>query len=135
MSLITWNAEQFGTNVATHDKEHQQIFDALNALHASVEGGDRATTGQKLDQLLDIVQSHFKSEEENLAKVGYAEFDAHKAAHDHLLATCTDLHAKFSAGQTEITPDTTGFLKDWLVGHIPNVDRAYSEPLKAAGVA
>lgn len=134
MSLITWTQEQFGTNVSSHDAEHQAIFSSLNALHAAANGGDRAATGKELDSLIGIVQSHFASEEENFRKCGYAALDAHKAEHDELLRTCSDLHAKFNAGQAEITPETTGFLKDWLSAHIPKVDRAYSASLNAAGI-
>lgn len=134
MSLITWSEEQFGTKVSVHDQEHQAIFAALNDLHSSVEGGDRAQTGQNLDKLLGIVKEHFASEEQNLAKIGYDGLDAHKAEHDDLLNTCSDLHAKFSAGEAEITAETTGFLKEWLTKHIPTVDRSYSEPMNTAGI-
>jgi hemerythrin len=134
MSLITWTQEQFGTNVSAHDAEHQAIFASLNELYSAAESGDRSQTGQNLDKLLGIVQAHFAAEEKNLASIGYAGLDAHKAEHDALLSTCTDLHAKFNAGQAEITAETTHFLKDWLTKHIPAVDRAYSEPLNAAGI-
>ncbi len=134
MSLITWTKEQFATNVDTHDKEHQAIFDGLNALHAAVQGGDRAQTRAKLEQLLSTVQAHFLSEEENFGKCGYANSAAHKVEHDKLIATCTGLYAKFQSGQAEITTETTQFLKDWLVKHIPHVDRTYSEPMLNAGL-
>ncbi len=134
MSLITWTKEAFATNVDTHDKEHQDIFADLNALHAAVQSGDRAVTSTRLDALLGTVQSHFASEEENFRKCGYAQYDAHKAEHDKLIATCTELYAKFNAGQAEITAETTSFLKDWLVKHIPHIDRLYSEPMLGAGI-
>ncbi len=134
MSLITWNQEEFATNISTHDQEHQEIFADLNDLHSAVASGDRAAVEAAGDKLLATVQSHFTAEEENLRKIGYADFAAHKAAHDELLDNCIQLQKKFKAGELDITAETTEFIKDWLTNHIPLVDRAYAEPLRAAGI-
>jgi len=133
MSFITWTQEAFGTNVTIHDQEHQEIFANLNALHAAVDSGDRAAVETATSQLLATVQSHFAAEEENLRKIDYADFAAHKAAHDELLDNCILLQKKFQAGELEITAETTEFIKNWLTAHIPQVDRAYAAPLLAAG--
>jgi hemerythrin len=135
MSLITWTKEQFATNVSLHDKEHQTLFDLLNRLHTAVATGNRAITGPALDSLIDFVAKHFASEERNMSKTGYAGYAAHKAEHDKLVETCLDLQKKFRAGQANITAETTAFVKDWLVKHIPNVDKAYGPHLNSKGVA
>jgi len=134
MSLISWTAEQFGTQVASHDQEHQQIFSQLNELHATVPGGDRAAIGSKLDALIATVGEHFSKEEDNMIKCSYSGLDEHKAQHDALVRQCTDLQKQFHAGSADITTETTGFIKDWLTGHIPSTDRGYSEPFKAQGI-
>ena len=36
MSLITWTADQFATNVAAHDAEHKDIFSKVNSLGDAV---------------------------------------------------------------------------------------------------
>jgi hemerythrin len=135
MSLITWTKEQFGTNVSKHDQEHQTLFDMLNALHTTVAAGDRKVVGDKLDSLIAYVAKHFASEEESMTTHGYASVAAHKVEHEKLVATCVDLQKKFHAGQAEITPATTTFVKDWLVGHIPVIDRQYGPFLNGKGLA
>jgi hemerythrin len=135
MSLITWTKEQFGTNVGMHDEEHRSIFTSLNSLHETVAKGDRKAVGAKFDELVDIVAKHFASEEQNMTTHGYQAKDAHKAEHDKLVKTCLDLQAKFRAGQTEITPETTGFVKDWLTQHIPVIDRTYGPFFNSKGVS
>lgn len=135
MSLITWTKEQFGTNVSKHDQEHQTIFGMLNALHTAVAAGDRKTVGAQLDALIAFVAEHFASEEDNMTRHGFASVSAHKAAHDELVARCVDLQEKFHAGQAEITPQVTAFVRDWLLNHVPNVDRQYGPFLNAKGVA
>ncbi|MBS1212828.1 MAG: hemerythrin family protein [Proteobacteria bacterium] len=135
MSLITWTKEQFGTSVSVTDSEHQTLFSMLNDLHASVAGGNRQTVGQNLDALIDFVVKHFKTEEELMQANGYPDYTAHKAEHDKLVNTCADVQKKFHAGQLEITAETTNFVKDWLVSHIPAIDMRYGPFLNSKGVA
>jgi hemerythrin len=65
---------------------------------------------------------------------GYPEFAAHKAEHDKLVSTCADLQKKFHAGAAEVTGETTGFVKDWLVKHIPAIDKNYGPFFSQKGV-
>lgn len=134
MSLITWTKEQFGTNVGVHDEEHKAIFGSLNALHEAAGKGDRKAVGAQFDHLVDIVAKHFASEETSMTKHGYQAKEAHKAEHDKLVKTCLDLQAKFRAGQTEITQETTAFVRDWLTQHIPHTDRTYGPFLNSKGM-
>jgi hemerythrin len=135
MSLINWTKEQFATNVAVHDQEHQEIFRLLNALGDAVGAGDRGKVGERLDALIAYVAQHFAAEEANFAKFGYPATAAHKAEHDKLVATCLDLQKKFHAGEAEITGDTAAFVVGWLTNHIPNIDKLYGPFLNEKGVA
>ncbi len=131
MSLITWTKEQYGTDVDVCDDQHKRLFDLLNSLHASVPGGDKASIGKALDALIAYVVEHFEDEEKLMRAKDYAAYDAHKAIHDKLIATCADLQKKFHAGEAEINEDTTAFVKDWLDNHIPKLDRAYAPTLNS----
>lgn len=135
MPLITWTKEQFGTNVSVADDQHRVLFDMLNELDDSVSGGDRNIIGEKLDTLINFVVKHFQMEEELMQKHDYPGYAAHKAEHVKLLETCGGVHNKFHAGETEITHDTTAFVRDWLYGHIPKVDSYYGPFLNSKGVA
>jgi hemerythrin len=135
MALITWTQDAFGTNVGVADDQHQVLFSMLNGLHDAVAGGNRNTVGVKLDELIGYVVMHFKTEEDLMRKHGYPDFTAHKAEHDKLVATCADVQKKFHSGELDITADTTEFVKDWLVSHIPNVDKHYGPFFSSKGVA
>lgn len=134
MALLTWTAEQFGTNVGIADQQHQKLFDLLNSLDDAVKSGDRAATGSCLDELIDFVVKHFQTEEELMQKYGYPNYEAHKADHDNLVQTCADLQKKFHAGEADVTPETTQFVKEWLERHIPQVDKDYGPFLNEKGV-
>lgn len=135
MALITWTKDQFGTNVNVTDEQHQLLFNMLNDLHDLAAGSDRAAIGNKLDALINFVVEHFATEERLMKHQGYPDFDAHKAEHTKLLETCGGVQKKFHAGELEITQETTTFVKDWLVSHIPNVDMHYGPYLNSKGVS
>lgn len=127
MALITWTAEQYGTNVAFADEEHQVLFDLLNKLYDDATGGaDRSTIGASLDALIAYVVDHFAHEEKEMDAAGYDGFAAHKAEHDALVATCADLQKKFHAGEADVTDEVGQMVKGWLDNHIPKYDMPYA---------
>ncbi|MDD2761577.1 MAG: bacteriohemerythrin [Methylomonas sp.] len=130
MALITWTAEQYGTNVGFADQEHQTLFGLLNKLYADATGGaDRGTIGSSLDALISYVVDHFAHEEKEMLAVGYGGYDRHKAEHEALIGICADLQKKFHAGQAEVTDEVGQMVKGWLDSHIPTFDKAYSAVL------
>ncbi len=135
MALITWTEEQYGTKVSIADEQHQHLFDLLNQVDDAVKAGDRGATGSALDALIDFVVKHFQTEEELMQHHGYSGYEAHKAEHDKLVQTCADLQKKFHAGEAEVTPETTQFVKDWLDLHIPKVDRDYGPFFNERGIS
>jgi hemerythrin len=130
MALITWTAEQFGTNVGFADEEHKILFGKLNKLYDLATGGaERSAVGTQLDDLIAYVVEHFAHEEKEMASAGYSGLDAHKKEHDALVAVCADLQKKFHAGQAEVTDEVGQMVKNWLNNHIPNVDKGYASAL------
>ncbi|MFO1418942.1 MAG: bacteriohemerythrin [Methylotetracoccus sp.] len=125
MALMNWTEKEHGTTVTVADDQHKEIFRMVNGLHDTAASGDRAAIGRQLDALIDYVVMHFKTEEKLMQDKGYPDFAAHKAEHDKLVATCADLQKKFHAGQAEVSQDTTSFVRDWLYGHIPKIDKPY----------
>lgn len=131
MALMMWTEREYGTTVPIADDQHKEIFRMLNGLHETATGGDRAAIGKQLDELIDYVVMHFQTEEKLMQQKSYPDFAAHKAEHDKLVTTCADLQKKFHAGQAEVSQDTTRFVKDWLDGHIPKIDKPYGPCLNS----
>lgn len=131
MALITWTAEQYGTDVGFADYEHQTLFGLLNKLYDEATGGAaRATIGASLDALIAYVVDHFAHEEREMLAKGFAGYDAHKAEHDALVGICADLQKKFHAGEADVTDAVGQMVKGWLDSHIPKFDKGYSAALK-----
>lgn len=130
MALITWTAEQYGTNVGFADDEHKILFDKLNNLYDLATGGaERSAIGAQLDDLIAYVVEHFAHEEREMLAKDYANFDAHKAQHTALIGICADLQTKFHAGEAEVTEEVGQLVKGWLDSHIPTFDFGYSSTL------
>ncbi len=132
MALITWTAEQYGTNVGFADEEHQILFDKLNKLYdLATSGAERSAVGAQLDGLIAYVVDHFAHEEKEMLAKNYAAYDAHKAEHVALLGICGGLQAKFHAGEAEVTEEVGQLVKGWLDNHIPTFDKGYSATLNS----
>jgi hemerythrin len=132
MTLITWTAEQYGTNVAFADEEHQILFDKLNNLYSLATGGaERSAIGAQLDDLIAYVVGHFAHEEQEMQAKGFANFANHKAEHEALIGICADLQKKFHAGEADVTDAVGQMVKGWLDSHIPTFDKAYAGALNS----
>ncbi|MGR9045717.1 MAG: bacteriohemerythrin [Gammaproteobacteria bacterium] len=130
MALITWTAEQFGTNVGFADEEHQILFGKLNKLYDLATGGaERSAVGAQLDDLIAYVVDHFAHEEREMQAKGFAGLEAHKAEHEALVGICADLQKKFHAGEADVTEEVGQMVKGWLDNHIPTFDKGYSQVL------
>lgn len=130
MALITWTADQYGTNVGFADEEHQILFDKLNKLYdLATSGAARSAIGAQLDDLIAYVVGHFAHEEKEMQAKGFEAFAAHKAEHDALVVICADLQKKFHAGEADVTDAVGQMVKGWLDSHIPKFDKAYSAAL------
>lgn len=54
--------------------------------------------------------------------------------HDDLTRKALELKAAFDSGKPALTIDVMNFLKDWLNGHILQVDKKFGPFLKSKGV-
>jgi hemerythrin len=132
MALITWTADQFGTNVGFADQEHKILFDKLNKLYdLATSGAARTAIGAQLDDLIAYVVEHFAHEEKEMIAKSYAGYDRHKEEHVALIGICGDLQKKFHAGEAEIDDSVGQLVKGWLESHIPTFDKAYADALNS----
>jgi len=132
MALMTWNAEQYATNVAFIDEENKVLFDLLNDVYAlAIDGAERAAIGTALDTLIAHAIKHFAHEEQEMKAAAYADYANHKMQHDLLIGMCSGLQKKFHAGEGEINAMVGQMVKNWLDSHIPTFDKAYGSSLNA----
>jgi hemerythrin-like metal-binding protein/PAS domain S-box-containing protein len=115
---VTWLPE-FMTGHPLLDLQHQKLIQAHNRMvrAATAEGGE-ASASKALDQLVDLVRSHFATEERLMAETAYPNLREHQGVHAHLLQQAQDLARKIQKGEASFTPAVLYFLEDWTTCHL-----------------
>ena len=131
MALIEWKPS-YSVGVPLFDRQHQKLFQLINQLHEAMG------SGQAKDQLAPIVESlsqytktHFREEEEALARAGYTKLAMHKALHREFEAKIDGFGKDLKEGKLGLSIKVMTFLNDWLAAHILKIDREYSPLLTA----
>ncbi len=114
---------QLSTGVALLDEQHQGLFTLVAELEsAAIE--ERTLFGvYALTRLKHYVREHFYAEEALMKSADYPHLAEHVAEHAAFRARLGELLLK-SIGE-DISLETIGFLKDWLVHHVAQTDMKY----------
>ena len=122
MSIAHWSPN-LSVGVEELDSDHQDLIELLNQLDAAIgSAGGHDEISQKLDELIARTETHFRREEEIMAREEYPEIEHHALVHRALVEEIRDFRKDQAAG-TEIGPEITEFIKRWLVSHIIESDK------------
>jgi len=141
--LLEWR-DQWTLDVGFMDEDHRALAHRLNHIAREWEvpqdglappARHRAEAlehlVEALEELAVHVREHFEREEEVMRTVDYPEMVAHKGEHDLLLAEFrVTIRAIRDAGVAGLDRQTLESMKDWLMGHVLEVDRRLAEFLK-----
>lgn len=132
--LMEWSPA-LAVGFAEIDRQHQRLIEIANELNAAMQSGAGSSVlGEVLNELVDYTVKHFAYEEGLMKQHGYRERDDHLAKHKKLIEQVSAYKQKFDAGQSNITVELLGFVRDWLVNHILKTDAALAKELKARGL-
>ena len=135
MALITWN-NNYSVNIKEIDSQHKKLVDLVNELYDNMKiGKGKEVTGKVLNDLVKYTESHFAYEEELFKKFKYIEGVKHSQEHAQLLSKVKSFVKDFDSGKGSVSVELLNFLKDWLVSHIGNSDKKYSQFLNSKGVS
>lgn len=114
---------QLSTGVPLLDEQHQGLFTLVAELEsAAIE--ERTLFGvYALTRLKHYVREHFHAEEALMRSADYPHLAEHMAEHAAFRSRLGELLLK-SIGE-DISLETIGFLKDWLVYHVAQTDMKY----------
>ena len=75
------------------DSQHRELIGKINDLLRSCEDhADRKGAVRMLNYLADYTEFHFKAEEQLQEEIGYPGIKEHKAKHEELRRTVSELH-------------------------------------------
>src|SRR5574344_1743331 len=125
MTFMPWSSALM-LGIPYIDAHHQTLVGLINTLHDEVDNPipDRAVIGQVLEGLVDYTHNHFIEEEVLFQRHGYPQTQEHIAEHAQFTAQAMNWLLRFEAGE-EVDVEAMEFLKNWLLHHILEEDRAY----------
>lgn len=124
MTLVEWD-NTLVLGIQQIDEHHQKLIEILNRCYQAVMLHDhRHELEEVVAELLDYTEYHFRTEELLMEELEYAAAPSHAAAHRRFVHSIHNFKDRFDAGESFVAIDVLVFLKDWLVGHIENTDRA-----------
>jgi hemerythrin len=136
--------DEWTLEVGFMDEDHRLLAGRLNGLarqfgcredrEASAAGRAtfrRTALREALDELGHATHDHFQREEEVMRTLAYPGFMAHKAEHDLLLAEYKVLVREIDdSARGCLDLETLESLKQWLMGHVLDMDRDLAAFLK-----
>jgi hemerythrin len=125
---ITWDS-RLDTGIDVIDAQHKRIVDYINDLEIAKIKGDKVLTMEVIEQLIDYTQSHFGFEESMLEEAGYKFLKPHKKVHELFIKRVTEFTMRAAKGE-DIADELHSMLAKWLLNHIANEDRDYSDTVK-----
>lgn len=124
-----WDVK-YAVGVEVIDAQHQQIFTDIPTLISLLDTKPSLSEIEAVvDDMIDYVGHHFKTEEQFLRK--HPEFLAHQAKHQAFSERTMEFDRQlFAAKPEEMALDLFLFLGSWLQKHILTEDQAYFDYLR-----
>jgi hemerythrin len=122
MSLIEWR-EEFSVGNAAVDREHRELIDAINALHADLaQGAIRVRVVERLGDIYAEIAAHFALEEKMMRDASYDGYGPHKVDHESLLDQLADIIDAFELKGTYDEEALSSALDAWFSEHFRTHD-------------
>ncbi|MBI5494613.1 MAG: hemerythrin family protein [Deltaproteobacteria bacterium] len=132
MAFVVFD-ERFKVGHPEIDRQHSELFDAVNRLHdAMIAGHGRAEVARVLVFLRNYTVHHFQTEERFMRESAYPAYARHKAIHDDLTKKVLELERELGSAGGTLSIATMNFLKDWLAHHIGGEDHLLADHLRPA---
>lgn len=120
---------EYFTGIALIDEEHQKLFDYANEayelLHEEFTPDKYDHIAQILGNLREYAIKHFADEEAYMESIQYKRLFTQKVQHQQFIEKLDQFdlaQLNESEHQDDRIKEILGFLTDWLVDHILNVD-------------
>jgi len=132
MALFEWSDELSVGNQFI-DSDHKKLIKLVNDFHDAMEQGrGNEVIGKVLNNLIIYTKEHFQREQDEMQKIKYPRYLAHKLEHEKLIREVMDLQENFSSGKALLSIKVSKFLRDWLLTHILQTDKLLADALRQA---
>ena len=117
----------YDTGIPVLDGQHKLLLSYINRLHSGMQNGCSNTLLLGvLDDLTGYAFTHFATEESFFSRSAYPLTERHIREHQKFRETITQLRDAVLDGKAFIDIALLEYLKNWLVGHIQNMDAMFA---------
>lgn len=139
MSLATTDVfrwtESYSVNIDSLDRQHQDLFAAINELEQALRAGEGNAAVQKiLGKVASYAADHFAAEESLMQKHNFPGLSSHREQHQMFRSKITTLIEDYRASKSGVPVCLLFFLHTWLKDHLLKTDKLYTAYLNARGV-
>ena len=128
--------KRFSVLIDKMDEDHQQIFDYVNEIHASVKTrGNVSDQNRIFGEMVAFTREHFHREEEIMREGKFPGLPEQERQHKELLDTVDGYANALSRGEEINMIAAMSFLNSWLINHILLQDQQYGEFFDRKGIA
>lgn len=133
MQYLDWTPEK-ELNIQIIDEQHKRIHDLVNELYVSLGSATSKKLLGKFNEIIISLKEHLVTEEELMQKFRFPGYISHKLEHDRFYNKMAGIQSDIESGDTEITLELLGTLRNWLNNHLEINDKKCGEFLYERGV-
>jgi putative two-component system response regulator len=122
--------EKLKEGVKLINEQHQRIFDYTTDLFIHCQGDEDSENkyfGATISRALDLVMTHFKTEEELMleTRLDMFEYIEHKKEHEGFITALTEFISQFEKTGAIDLLNFASYAKGWVIDHIKQHDKKY----------
>jgi hemerythrin len=127
MNKFKWE-EDYSVDIKEIDEHHKKFIGIIEKLSEGLNANlNEKVLEEILEELIEYGGFHFYTEEYYFDKFNYEFADEHKKAHSAFNEKIKEFQEKAKSDKMEVSFELIDYLENWLVGHIMNVDKKYTE--------
>jgi hemerythrin-like metal-binding protein len=124
--MFVWQ-DSYSVGVQAFDNAHHQLFVLFDDFYEALKkSNSQQKLGEILDKTLAYTNQHFDSEEKWLAGKNDPQLAMHKEQHRKFQAQIESFIRDHRSGKIALSGSVSKTLREWLSGHIMEIDQAYA---------
>lgn len=122
--------QKLSVGVTQFDEHHKKLIDLMLSLKFKVENKNlKISIKDILLELISYSKYHFKAEERAMKQYHYPDIENHIKEHNDFIRYIESISRDYNNGIKCDYNSIYIYLKNWLITHIMNTDRLYSDLL------
>ncbi len=122
MEFVEWT-EKYSTGHPLVDAYHHIFFQMVEEFGLALQEGKVGDMRDRIAFLVDYTFMHFDSEERLMEKAGYADLEAHRAAHQRFREQVNAIHERYRENPDDVkAEEVLSLVQDWFAHHILGED-------------